>query len=695
MTETPETHIVDVNPNKSGWADLAKFRAHTEDQQGEGDKKQIYQGVSELTTAIDQQTDNSVLAVLEVDPKAVAQHNAPNFFIVIEPGEKMPDILAGWTIQERPENGDFEEIEIHSKDGAVITAGICHPDLLQQAFADDELLVNRKQVTEIYRQTGAGEEQDFQFLDGVASDEEAAAVFNEVTNLYENKITPETVVDDLNESFIYEKDGQEKVGGYFETAFTAESQSRQFLNSLLADGVIDVDAQNGNKISISDQKFIKGDDDRYKSTNNQEDPNAISAQEIVQAFLTNHELVRNRAETLSLQLTAQEANKISEFTDDLFQNRDKAVALIIGMIDFQAHRMKVSGREPSEINDEQAHIINVTGMAFEQNIQTKDQLIQLIKNTADRKMILNAIANSVHDAVKHGEDNLFALAGHEAYSERGGAEIAQLATKSIGYDDETSTAIYKLLRKSISTHGEFEFPENVAKAGCEPIMVEKDGQSMGVYLVKFPFGPKAPLEVYISPPRSTEMEILSTAVTVDDEVRELITSVGIDMSQKDKLSGMDPSAITKYMNTRPAETMFVYENGGEFILDNYFNTFISYYNKLPNHKGHVLEEIWWQMGFLAKYLNVSNEIPQSDQLSSIRQLFADYEGVYKQGITERSGDSNEQKLEELKVELKTSYGKLVSALKEISVDEIKKHVSDSEIATIFREKGLTAEPIGS
>lgn len=207
------------------------------------------------------------------------------------------------------------------------------------------------------------------------------------------------------------------------------------------------------------------------------------------------------------------------------------------------------------------------------------EVVALVKKGSP-EMPLAALMAAAHDMVKltavedekGNKTDLVLTAEHEVLSamaaqRMGDVLVAHLAKvkgwEEISYSDGRRGGVAKLF-SYILTHGEGEYPEVVAGKST---IVEVDGVKVGT------MGGGE----YVFNPKSSEV-VLGQEEVDTMLVRGMLEAV----SGADKLVGMSPDSLVKYLVFTPEQTIFDFEGTDHLLFDQVMASFIGNYKNSPD-----------------------------------------------------------------------------------------------------------------
>lgn len=266
-----------------------------------------------------------------------------------------------------------------------------------------------------------------------------------------------------------------------------------------------------------------------------------------------NEIIENEANRLTKEDMDQVMN-LNEYLKDEPELVDKMVEELIAAQEKMFETLGVGGKS-SAVN----HVREVVALVK--------------KGSPD--MPLTALMAAVHDMVKYtsveGED-LALTAEHEVLSavaaKRAGETIAahlkqDRSWEGIVYSDGRESGVAKLF-SYILTHGEGEYPAVVANGSA---VVEVEGVKVGTM-----DGGE-----YIFNPGSSEVMIgqVGVDVTLARKMLEVVSGA-------DKLVGMSPDSLVKYLTFTSEKVIFDFENIDDLMINQVMASFIGNYKNSPD-----------------------------------------------------------------------------------------------------------------
>jgi hypothetical protein len=299
------------------------------------------------------------------------------------------------------------------------------------------------------------------------------------------------------------------------------------------------------------------------------------------------------------------------------------------------------------------------------------EVVDLVRERAP-DMPLAALLAAVHDMVKMtsvGEDgtavDLSLTAEHEVLSahaaKKVGRELAEFLKETKGWEgiigqDGSPGGVAKLF-SYVLTHGEGEYPETVA---TETKIVLANGEAVG----------EMEGGEYVFNPSTREVR-LAVDVAVDVSLARRILEL---VSGADKLVGMSPDSLVKYLAFTPIDKLFSYDGADDLLFDRIYASFRKNYLNSPDsemkagflHSETVHQSILTLLCLKGDYSLEGEEKFNLALLGEDGKKVAGKLGAFKQFFERHRG---ERTLENKQI-LVSHFRELVGMIKSVKIGEL-------------------------
>lgn len=199
---------------------------------------------------------------------------------------------------------------------------------------------------------------------------------------------------------------------------------------------------------------------------------------------------------------------------------------------------------------------------------------------------IDVVFVSGHDFVKYGGGDQVLLAEHEMASLFPAAEALREGLDEAAKDypelaeiltPEVVEAIILLQEKADVCHGKDEWPEKNAAKGGNPIEID------GVKVAEPFFG-----GFYVFPPGTKEIEVVTEEVAKQMTPREhvMLSEIKAGVGAPDKVDGIRPRSIEKYLNEMDPEKLFSYDSFAQMMSRYLFASFADNFRGVPRESVH-------------------------------------------------------------------------------------------------------------
>lgn len=273
---------------------------------------------------------------------------------------------------------------------------------------------------------------------------------------------------------------------------------------------------------------------------------------------------KNNLVQLRSEIVANEANRLSSEDMDQVTKLNEYLKAEPGLVE----------KMIEELIAAQEKMLETLGVGGKSSAINHVREVAALVKKGSSDMPLAVLMAAVHDMVKftsvEGED-LALTAEHEVLSavaaKKSGQAMVEFLKQDrgwegISYADGRESGVAKLF-SYILTHGEGEYPAVVASGSA---VVEIEGVKVGT------MGGGE----YVFSPGSSEVMIGQVGVDVT-LARKMLEAV----SGADKLVGMSPDSLVKYLTFTPEQTIFSYEGTDDLMFNLVMASFIGNYKNSP------------------------------------------------------------------------------------------------------------------